>query len=135
MKEWILQKRWRIIVSGIFITAIPLLSLAFIINFQITTALEERIIKEAQWFAKISSHHLEDRLNSEISLGMSYVTRPLLWTAIQRGDRHEMTRHLRLLVAGTSSVERAFITTPQGVQLANYPTATNTIGKDFSTKN
>jgi signal transduction histidine kinase len=134
VKEWILQKRWRIIVSGIFITAIPLLSLAFIINFQITTALEERIIKEAQWFAKISSHHLEDRLNSEISLGMSYVTRPLLLTGVNRGDRHEMTRHLKLLVAGTSSVERAFITTPQGVQLANYPTTANTIGKDFSSR-
>ena len=132
MKEWILQRRWRIIVSGIFITAIPLLSLAFIINFQITAALEERIIKETQWFAKISSHHLEDTLGREISLGKSFATRPQLLTAINRGDKKEMTRHLRTLVDSSGSLERVFIATPQGIQIANYPATTNTLGKDFS---
>jgi signal transduction histidine kinase len=134
VKEWILQRRRRIIVFGIFITAIPLLSLAFIINFQITAALEDRIIKEAQWFAKISSHHFEDSLNHEISLGKSFATRPHLLTAINRGDKKEMTKHIRTLVDSSGSFERVFIATPQGVQLANYPTTTQTIGKDFSAR-
>jgi signal transduction histidine kinase len=132
VKEWILQRRWRIIVSGIFITALPLLSLAFIINFQITIALEDRIIKETQWFAKISSHHLEDTLDREISLGKSFATRPQLLTAINRDDKKEMTRHLKTLVDSSGSLERVFIATPQGIQIANYPATTNTLGKDFT---
>jgi signal transduction histidine kinase len=134
VKEWILQRRWRIIVSGIFITALPLLGLALIMHFQITSALEERIIKETLWFAKTSSRHLEESLGHEISLGRLFVTRPSLLTAIQRGDKSEMARHLRTLLDSTSSLDRAFITTPQGLQLANYPTTTNTIGKDFSAR-
>lgn len=82
MKEWILRKKWRIILSGVFIAAMPLLCLAFFINFQVTTALDERIVKEARWFANIAAHHLEDGLQTDIRLGKQFVTRPYLLTAM-----------------------------------------------------
>ncbi len=132
VKEWILQRRWRIIVSGIFITALPLLGLALIMHFQITAALEERIIKETQWFAKTSSRHLEVSLGHEISLGRLFVTRPSLLTAINRGDKNEMARHLRTLVDSTHTLERATIVSKEGTVMAVYPKIANLIGKNFA---
>lgn len=132
MKEWILKKRWRVILSGLLIVAIPLLSLALFVHFEVTAALEERIIKENKGLAAIAAHSLEERLKNDIELGRAYATRPYLLAGLKRGDKKEMDKHLKILIDNSHSIERVFITNPKGVQLANYPYTPETIAKDFS---
>ena len=132
MKEWLLKKRWRIILAGILIVAIPLIGLAVLLDLHVTSALEERIIKETEWFSATAASHIDERLRGDINFGKIFVTRPLLLSGLKNGDRNAMSRHLRILVDNYSSLDRAFITTPKGIQLACYPETPETIGRDFS---
>ena len=132
MKEWLLQKRWRVILAGILIVAVPLLGLAALVDLQFTAALEDRLIKETGWFSAIAASHIEERLRGDINLGKIFVTRPLLLSGLKKRDRNAMSQHLRILFDNHPSLDRAFITTPKGIQLANYPETPDTIGRDFS---
>ncbi len=129
---WLLEKRWRVIFAGLLIVAIPLISLAAFVHFELTSALEQRIIKENHRLVAASARTLEERLKSDIELCRSYATRPLLLKALGKGDKREMDRHLKILIDNSHTIDRAFITDPKGVQLANYPETPDTIGKDFS---
>ncbi|MCL5022343.1 MAG: ATP-binding protein [Nitrospirae bacterium] len=132
MKAWILKKRWRIILAGILIVAAPLLWLAALVDLQMTSTLKDRIIMEAGWFSTIASNHIEDRLRGDINLGKVFVTRPYLLAGLRRGDKNEMSKNLKNLVDDYPLLDRAFITTPKGLQVANYPETPQTIGEDFS---
>ncbi|MEW6602460.1 MAG: ATP-binding protein, partial [Nitrospirota bacterium] len=132
MKEWLLRKRWRIILAGILMVAVPLLSLAAFVKFSVTSALEGRIIKETEWFSKIAANQIEERLRSDIRVGRAFVTRPLILAAVKKLDRTEMTSHLKMLIGDFQSLERAFIASPKGVLLADYPVDPGVHGKDFS---
>ncbi|MFZ6007028.1 MAG: ATP-binding protein [Nitrospirota bacterium] len=134
MKEWILKKRRRVILSGLLIVVIPLLSLALFVHFKVTATLEERIIRENKGLATIAAHSIEERLKSDIELGRAYATRPYLLAGVKRGDKKEMDRHLKILIDNSHTIERVFITNPKGVQLSNYPYTPETIGKDFSAR-
>lgn len=132
MKEWIIQKRWRIILAGILTVAVPLLGLAALVNFYVTAALEERVIKETGWFSAIAVSHIEERLRSGINLGKVFVTSPQLLAGLETRDKNKMSKRLKNLVDNSPSLDRAFITTPKGIQLACYPETPDTIGRDFS---
>lgn len=134
MTAWLFAKRWRIIFAGVLIVAIPLLGLAAFVNLEITSALEDRLIKETGWFSVIGANNLEASLAGEINLGTTFVTRPLLVTAMVTGDKKGLSRHLKILVENNPFLDRAFITTPDAVQLANYPYTPETVGRDFSNR-
>ena len=134
MKNWILKKRWRIISTGILIAAMPVAAFALFVNFKISTALEDRIIKETAWFSNIGARTIEERLNGNINMGKLFVTRPLLLQALEKRDYKELERHLGIFINNEDSIERTFITTPKGMQIANYPYTPDTIGIDFSNR-
>ncbi|MBI5075915.1 MAG: response regulator [Nitrospirae bacterium] len=132
MKDWLLQKRWRIILAGIMIVAIPLLGLSALIRIQTTVALEERLDKETQWLSTTAGRHLETSLKGKIAIGRLFITRPLLLDAIKSNDRAEMTKHLKILINTAPELDRVFITTEKGLQTANFPETPATLGVDFS---
>ncbi|HAK88864.1 MAG: hypothetical protein A2077_07715 [Nitrospirae bacterium GWC2_46_6] len=132
IREWLLKKRWRVILSGVLIVAAPLVSIAVFINFELTSAFEERIIRGNKDIAAISAHSIEERLKSDIELGKAYATRPRLLEGLAKKDKKEMDIHLRMIVNNSHTIERAFITDHKGIQLANYPETKETLGKDFS---
>ncbi len=132
MKGWFLQKRWRTILSGILITAIPVLSLAFFVYLEVTDNLERMVIEENQMYATLGAHHIEEKLNSDIAFGRAYAARPYLIEGLQRGDKKEMDMHLKNLIGTSHTIERAFIASPKGIELAAYPEDPLAIGKDFS---
>ncbi len=132
MKGWILKERWRIIPIGVLITAVPLLGLSAFVNLQLTAALKDRLIKETRWFSTVAAHHVQERLRSDINYGRAYATRPYLLEGLRKGDKKELDRHLKDIVDNSYTLERAFITNPAGIQLANYPETPETLGKDFS---
>ena len=132
MKEWILQKRWRILLSGILIVTIPLLTLSAYIYLEVTSVLEERLLKENQRLAQYTAHTIEEKLRSEIAYGKSYAARPYFLEGMERGDKKEMHRHLVSLIENSNTIERITLLDRAGVQIDNYPLTPETIGKDFS---
>ncbi|GAB4413567.1 MAG: hypothetical protein OHK0032_09680 [Thermodesulfovibrionales bacterium] len=132
MKEWILKKRWRIILSGILLMAIPVVGLAVYVYFEVTDDFRRRVIEENQIYANIAAHHIEERLDSDIAFGRAYAARSYLIAGLQRGDKKELDIHLKNLIENSHTIERAFIASPEGIELAAYPEDPLAIGRDFS---
>ena len=134
MKKWLLDKTWRAILSGILVTAMPLISLALFVNFTGNAALEERVINENRNYSLLAAHTLEMNVKSLIYAGKAFATRPLLLRDLKRRAYKDTQIHLKNLIDNIPSIQRTFITTPQGVQISNYPFTADTIGKDFSAR-
>lgn len=132
MKEWLLRKRWRVVLSGILITAVPVVGLAVFVYFEVTDELRHRVMEEERMYANIGAHRIEERLNADIAFGRAYAARPYLIAGLQRGDKREADKHLRNLIDNSNTIERAFIASPEGIELAAYPEDPLAIGKDFS---
>ena len=130
LKKWLLQKRWRIILSGIIGSAIPVVGLLLFVHFSFTGIIEDMINNENISYTGNVARHIEWKLKSDIAYGRAYAARPYLLAGLQRGDKKEMTMHLKDLVKNSYTIERAFIASPKGILLAaEDPLA---IGKDLS---
>lgn len=132
MKEWLVEKKWRAILAGILVVAIPLISLALFVNFTATAALEERVINENRNYSLLAAHTLEMNVKNLIYAGKAFATRHLLLQDLRKLAYKETQIQLKNLVDNIPGIQRAFITTPQGIQISNYPFTADTIGKDFS---
>jgi len=132
LKEWLLRKKWRVVLAGILITAIPVVGLAVFVYFEVTDEVRHRVMEEEQVYANIGAHRIEERLNADIAFGRAYAAGPYLVAGLQRGDKREIDKHLRNLVGNSNTIERAFIASPGGIELAAYPEDPLAIGKDFS---
>jgi len=132
MVNRLLTTRWRIIVNGILVVALPLLGLALFVYVDVTRELERLSSEKRQILAYSAAHILEERLQREISFGVAYSTRYLLIEAISSGNEQEMRRHLQNLVETSHNLERVFVASPKGILLADYPAVPEVIGQDFS---
>ena len=132
MKKWLLEKKWRVILTGILVVVIPLVGLALFVNFTVTAALEDRVINENRNYSFMAAHTLEMNVKSLVYAGKAFATRPYLLKGLKRRNYKEARMQLRNIINNFKGIERVFITTPQGVQIANYPFTSDTIGKDFS---
>lgn len=132
MKEWLLQKRWRIIFSGTLIVAAPILGLALFVYIEISGHLNDIINEENKRAALNIATHIENELQGDIRNGGLFTTRLQLQEAIRQRDRKKITRNLKDFVEHISSVERALVADPKGVLLANYSEDLALIGKNFS---
>jgi len=132
MKNRLSEKRWVIIMTGVTILTIPLLSLALFIYFKVTDSLKRVVIENKQMHANLAAHRIGEHLNSDIAFGRAYALRPYLIEGLQRGDKKELDMHLKDLIENSHGTERAFITSPEGIELAAYPEDPLVIGKDFS---
>ncbi len=134
MKEWLLKKKWRAILAGILVVAIPLISLALFVNFSATAALEERVINENRNYSLLAAHTLEMNVKNIVYAGKAFATRHLLLQDLKKHAYKETQIQLKGLLDNIPGIQRAFITTPQGIQISNYPFTADTIGKDFSSR-
>lgn len=132
MIAWILERRWRTLLAGVLIVAVPFCGLALYIYFGISTELEQQSIARKKTFADIAAHHIEENIEHEITLGESFTDRPLLIEAIRRNDRQGMLGHLKAIVDISKKLERVFIASPAGILLMDYPTVPEVMGNDFS---
>lgn len=121
MKKWLLEKKWRAILAGILVVAVPLISLALFVNFTGNAALEERVINENRNYSLLAAHTLGMNVKSLIYAGKAFATRPSLLQDIKKRDYKETQIHLKNLIDNIPSIQRAFITIPQGIQISNYP--------------
>ncbi|HTP65978.1 MAG TPA: ATP-binding protein [Geobacteraceae bacterium] len=132
MLNWLMEKRWRIILAGIFIAIAPLLGLAFYVYSNVTVDIEKRAIERRATFAETAAHLLAERLEADISIGISYAGRPHLISALTAHNAKEMELHLQDLVRTSRNIDRAFLASAKGIELATCPNDPMVIGKDFS---
>lgn len=132
MTGWLLRKKWRIVMAGMLIATIPLANLALIIHYSMEGELKQQAIVRRQIFADTAAHLLEQRLEADLEFGRSYAARMNLLNAIENGDLIEADRHLRNMIETSHTIERAFIASPQGILMANFPSDPLVIGKNFS---
>lgn len=132
MVDWLTGKTWRVILTGVLITILPLASLAFFVRWTVLHDMNELMIRHGETIAKISAGDIEEKIRSDIQTGTIFTTRFLLKKAIQDRDPRKMTRHLKVFIENSPSIERVFIASPDGVLLTDYPSDPRVAGKNFS---
>jgi signal transduction histidine kinase/CheY-like chemotaxis protein len=132
VKEWLLQRRWRVILAGMLLVAVPVLSLAFFVYLTMARDLEKLLIAASRDYAGDCVQAITDRLDRDLARGQAYASRPLMQALLREGHLDKVRFHLQQLVTGTDSLERAFISSPQGVLLTDYPSDPKVHGRDFS---
>ena len=132
MVDWLTGKKWRVILTGVLITILPLASLAFFVRWTVLRAMNELVIRQGETIARISAGDIEEKIRSDIQTGTMFTTRFVLKKAIQDRDLREMTRHLKIFIENSPSIERVFIASPDGVLLTDYPSDPRVAGKNFS---
>ncbi len=132
MKRWLSDKKWRVIISGLIITAVPIIGLTLFVRLQTAGYIKNDVIKEDQQSAIIVSERIKDALGDEIRLGNLLASRPRLRSAIKGTDREELIRHLKDFIDNSIAVDRAYITNPRGKVLADYPSDPSVLNMDVS---
>ncbi len=132
MKQWLLQKRWRVLLAGFLTVALPLVGLTLYVYLQVIAEFEKIGLREIQTFFNLAVYHTEEKINDDISSGKIFASRPQLLEALQKGDRNSVGQNLKDLLQNLTNMERAAITNRRGIMLANYPEEPDVIGIDFS---
>jgi len=132
MKEWLLQQRWRVMSVGLLLVAVPVLSLAFFVYLTMARDMERMLFASCRDQAAACVQAVTDKLHADLALGQVYARRPSMLAGLQQGDRQKLLMNLRDLVDRSGSFERAFVASPQGVLLADYPSDPKVQGQDFS---
>jgi signal transduction histidine kinase len=132
LKEWFLEKKWRVVSSGIVMAAAPVMLLAFIVYIKTIGIIEDMVLKENRMYANLCANRIADKIKGDISFGRAYAARPRLIKGLLAGDKKEMRMHLKDLMDNSNTIERVFIASTKGVLLADYPQDPAVAGKDFS---
>lgn len=132
MWQWLTAKRRRIILAGVLTAVLPPILLVLFIYSEIYDHVSEWVMTDNLQTARLVASRIEERLASDAAFARAYAARPYLIEGLQRGDKRELDRHLKNLIENASNIERAFITSPTGIQLAAYPEDPATLGKNFS---
>ena len=132
MKQRFLHKKLGVILSGLLITAIPIIGLTLFVYFQSANYIENIVITENQQSALVIADHIKEQIDNDVRLGNLLVLRRSLKAAIEHTDRKEMARHLRDYIEHSVTIDHAFITNSRGILLANYPNVSSLIDRDFS---
>ncbi len=132
MKKWLLEKRWRILLAGFLTVALPLVGLTGYVYLQVIAEFERIGLDEIQTFFNLAVYHVEERINDDIASGKIFAERPQVLEALKKGDMKTVTETLKALLENLTNMERAAITSPGAIMLANYPEDSSVIGMDFS---
>ena len=132
MKDWLLESRSRMILAGFLTVAMPLVGLTMYIYAQVVAEFRKVILEENETFFNLAVSLLEEKINTDISNGKIFADRPLLIEAIKRNAEPAVRWHLKSLIEHSNTIERAVVTTPEAVLLADYPEAPDVASMDFS---
>ncbi|MCX9080713.1 MAG: GAF domain-containing protein [Candidatus Methanoperedens sp.] len=94
--------------------------------------LEEQIEAGNLATAKEVSYLVGEHFNWSIKVGNYFVSTPRLVYSVENLDREGITERLALLLASVPDIDRAYITTPEGILWVDYPSNPELWGKDLS---
>lgn len=130
MRQWSPGEKWRVIISGVIITALPIIALTLFVYSEIADYIKENVMNENGQSAALVSASIMKALDDEIRLGNLLV--PRLKAGIKLADRKEITGHLEDLIDNSITIDRAYITNSGGIMLADYPADPSARYMDFS---
>ena len=131
MTGWLLKKKLRIIIFGIFIITIPLAGLSAFIYYMVNSEFKRIVRDENETFLRIAASQLEEKINISISNAKTFADRPLLVRDIMNGDRIAIKGHLSNFIGNSLTMERIIACTPDGRGVATYPDDQNIFGMNF----
>lgn len=126
------DNKWRSIISGVLIVALPIVAFAIYSFYVFTNIVEGSVSDETLHMAHRISKQINAKFEDVISRCTLLASRTLLKEAIVHNDREEMERHLENFIESSPDIERAFIATPKGVLVADYPHDPRVLGKSFA---
>ena len=131
MKGWLLRKKWRVVLGGILLVAVPVLSLAFFVYFTMAQSLEELLVQTCRDDAADCVYAITAKLDGDLTIGRLFTSRLSVHAEILKNDQPALTSQLQTLLTISSSFERAVITSPRGILLADYPPDPGDAGRRF----
>ncbi len=132
---WLLKERWRIVAAGILAIVSPLAGLSLYIYSQVTSGFERVVLAENEAILTFAAHHLEEKINTDISNAKTFADRPLLIEALEKNDAKAIDGHIRNFISNSLSIERIIVTNPAGIEIAAYPEDPSRNGSNLSGEN
>ncbi|MFI5296318.1 MAG: ATP-binding protein [Thermodesulfovibrionales bacterium] len=132
MKQWLLEKRWRILLAGFLTVSLPLVGLTIYVYLQVISQFKQIAVEETRTFFDLAVYHVKEKIDDDISSGRIFAAGPELIKALDKGDRNSARADLKGLLENMSTIERAAITLEDGVMFAEYPENPDAVGIDFS---
>jgi signal transduction histidine kinase len=118
---WLLEKKWRLIATGILAVLTPLVGMSLYIYLQVTSEFAHVVNAEAETLLNLTEYHVEEKINSDIANAKTFADRPLLVAAIEKHDAKAISGHLKSFIENSLSVARVIVATPDGIAVAAYP--------------
>jgi signal transduction histidine kinase len=132
--QWLLEKKQRIILFGIFVIVGPLIALSTFVFIEVTAVFNGIVKNENETLLYLTDYHLEEQINGDIKAAKEYADRPLLIQALKNDNHAALVPHLRNFIENSMNIARIMATTPQGTGVAAYPDDQKVRGKNFSAR-
>ncbi|MBU3966566.1 MAG: cache domain-containing protein, partial [Euryarchaeota archaeon] len=100
---------------------LPISVMAYFSIVPYSQALEEQIVTGNLATAREVSYLVEEHFNWSIKVGSYFVSTPRLVYSVENRDIGGVTERLALLLASVPDIDRAYITTPEGILWVDYP--------------
>ncbi len=111
---------------------LPISVMAYFSIVPYSQALEEQIMAGNLATAKEVSYLVEEHFNWSIKVGNYFGSTPRLVYSVENRDIGGVTERLALLLASVPDIDRAYITTPEGILWVDYPPNPEVWGKNKS---
>jgi putative methionine-R-sulfoxide reductase with GAF domain len=115
-----------------FLMLLPILILAYISIVPYTETLGEQIKAGNLATAQEVSYLVAEHFNWSIKVGNYFVSTPRLVYSVENKDRKGAEERLALLMAAVPDIDRAYLTTPEGILWVDYPPSPEIWGKNMS---
>jgi putative methionine-R-sulfoxide reductase with GAF domain len=115
-----------------FLILLPILILAYISIVPYTQTLGEQIKAGNLATAQEVSYLVGEHFNWSIKVGNYFVSTPRLVYSVENRDTGGVIERLALLLASVPDIDRAYITTPEGILLVDYPPRNEIWGMNLS---
>jgi putative methionine-R-sulfoxide reductase with GAF domain len=100
---------------------LPISVLAYFSIVPYSQSLEEQILAGNLATAREVSYLVEEHFNWSMKVGSYFVSTPMLVYSVENRDIVGVTERLALLLASVPDIDRAYITTPEGILWVDYP--------------
>lgn len=111
---------------------LPISVMAYISIVPYSQSLEDQIETGNLATAREVSYLVGEHFNWSIKIGHYFVSTPMLVSSVENRDINGVTERLSLLLASVPDIDRAYIATPEGILLVDYPPHPELWGKNLS---
>jgi len=115
-----------------FMMLLPISVMAYISIVPYSQSLEDQIETGNLATAREVSYLVGEHFNWSIKIGHYFVSTPMLVYSVENKDINGVTERLSRLLAAVPDIDRAYIATPEGTLLVDYPKNPELWGKNLS---